>query len=231
MESKEVTNYIKSKNLVPIELENNELTSVKILKSNSLDELLSHAQDCGIKRVYFAYMTYDPRSFKVNINPNGLSEKGKEKIELYNRYVDTIDFTKPYKVTIFIAIDSILLGVKMIDNWIQNEDLTDTHVLLEVVKEEDAEEYYHEVGRKRKELWTTKKDEKEELTEIILADPEFAHQKNMESRYYYFHRLIDREGMEKYGELLEPYGYYLAGNVKMFMDEVWRIYKDRLKEE
>lgn len=231
MEKNKMINRIKSKNLIPIELENEDFIGIKTLKSNSIDELLEIGKDSGSKRVYFGYMTYDPSRFKLKYNPDTFSEKGCEKIELYNSHVETFDFTKPYKITVFIEIDSILLGIRIIDDWIQMKDLSDPDTILKAIEEEDEDNYHREFFDEQRKNRVSNKDNLEELLEIILSDPEFANKKNQQIRYWYFMEVMERNHMKKYIELLIPYGAPHIGNVKMFMDNAWRIYKERLKKE
>ena len=217
-------------NLVGIELENDSFSWVKILKSNSIDELIDIASRNNINNFFWGKTNFDIRDFLISYRPERFSSKGIEKIELYNTYIMNLDFEKPYKTTVFIKVDSISIGINLIDDWILDENITDPGVYLEVVEEEDIEDYSMEQLQTYKEHKEQIKGGKEELFKIILKDPEFPSKKNQEIRYYYFIDLMEKEEMKEYRDLLKPYGSLRFGNVKIFMDEAWKRYKESMKD-
>src|SRR5690554_5475154 len=182
---KEILDKMYLNNLVGIELENSSFSSVRILKSNSIDELVSIAAKNNIKNFFWGVTNYDVRDFLISYRPERFSSKGAEKIDLYNSYVMNLDFNKPYKTTIFFEVDSILIGINVIDDWILEEELADPDIFLEVIEEEDIEDYSTEQLLRYKEHNEEIKGGKEKLFEIILKDPEFPSKKNQEIRYYY----------------------------------------------
>ena len=223
MERKEIISSIESKNLMAVELQNIENTAIKLLKNNSMDDFLKFVCEYGCKRIYFGYTLYDIRDYKISIsphNPDIFSSKGNSQVELYNSFIDSLDFTKPYKLTIFASIDSILLGVEVVDDWIQNEDIADPNIVLEVIREEDEDDYTDEFMGKRKQYYELIKDDKTKLMDIILDEADFRLIKNQETRFWYFLEVIGKPEMKEYREILKPYGSYRFGNVKIFMDEV-----------
>lgn len=143
----------------------------------------------------------------------------------------SFDFSRPYKITVFTSINSILIGVSFLDDWLENEDITDPESFLEVVKNEDEEDYYEEIVVERKINKESKKNEKEIIMQFILNDSEFAYKKNQESRYWCFHDVMEKEEMKEFREILKPYGAPQIGNVKMFMDEAWQKYKEANKNK
>lgn len=219
-----------SSNLVGIELGNDSFTEVRILKSNSIDELISIATQNSIKNFFWGVTNYDIRDFLISYRPERFTSKGIEKIELYNSHVTNLDFNKPYKTTIFFKLDSIPIGINIIDDWILEEELADPDTYLEVIKEEDEEEYYEEIAVERKVNKDTRSEAKEIISQFILNDPDFKYKKNQEIRYWYFHDIMDKEEMEEYRDILKPYGAPHIGNVKMFMDELWMKYKEEQKK-
>lgn len=231
MDIKNIENKINSLGLKSIMLEDNEFSDVRILKSNSIDEFLDIVIRNDVRNIFYGFSTYDFRDFLVYDYLDSLSSKGIEKIEAYNNHVMSIDFSKPYKVTLFANIESVCIGVNFLDSWIDSEDVTDPRYLLDVVKEEDEELYYEEIAESRKIMKSTVKDRKQKIMDFILNDPEFANKKNQESRYWYFHEVMETEEMKEYRGLLKPYGAPHIGNVKMFMDEVWRIHKERISKK
>ncbi len=231
MDIKNIENKINSLGLKSIMLEDNEFSDVRILKSNSIDEFLDIVIRNDVRNIFYGFSTYDFRDFLVYDYLDSLSSKGIEKIEAYNNHVMSIDFSKPYKVTLFANIESVCIGVNFLDSWIDSEDVTDPRYLLDVVKEEDEELYYEEIEESRKSMNSTMKDQKQKIMDFILNDPEFANKKNQESRYWYFHEVMETEEMKEYRDLLKPFGAPHIGNVKMFMDEVWRIHKERISKK
>lgn len=231
MDIKNIENKINSLGLKSIMLEDNEFSDVRILKSNSIDEFLDIVIRNDVRNIFYGFSTYDFRDFLVYDYQDSLSSKGIEKIEAYNNHVMSIDFSKPYKVTLFANIESVCIGVNFLDSWIDSEDVTDPRYLLDVVKEEDEELYYEEIEKSRKSMNSTMKDQKQKIMDFILNDPEFANKKNQESRYWYFHEVMETEEMKEYRDLLKPFGAPHIGNVKMFMDEVWRIHKERISKK
>lgn len=220
MDIKNIENKINSLGLKSIMLEDNEFSDVRILKSNSIDEFLDIVIRNDVRNIFYGFSTYDFRDFLVYDYQDSLSSKGIEKIEAYNNHVMSIDFSKPYKVTLFANIESVCIGVNFLDSWVDSEDVTDPRYLLDVVKEEDEELYYEEIEESRKSMNSTMKDQKQKIMDFILNDPEFANKKNQESRYWYFHEVMETEEMKEYRDLLKPFGAPHIGNVKMFMDEV-----------
>lgn len=231
MDIKNIENKINSLGLKSIMLEDNEFSDVRILKSNSIDEFLDIVIRNDVRNIFYGFSTYDFRDFLVYDYQDSLSSKGIEKIKAYNNHVMSIDFSKPYKVTLFANIESVCIGVNFLDSWIDSEDVTDPRYLLDVVKEEDEELYYEEIEKSRKSMNSTMKDQKQKIMDFILNDPEFANKKNQESRYWYFHEVMETEEMKEYRDLLKPFGAPHIGNVKMFMDEVWRIHKERISKK
>jgi len=228
----EIISNIESRNLIAVELLDIENTVIKLLKNNSMDDFLNFVGEYGCKRIYFGYISYDVRKFKISIAPyDALSSKGCNKVEIYNSFIDSLDFTKPYKLIIFASIDSILIGVEEVDDWIQDEDVVDPHELLKVVKEDDEDDYDEELMERRKEYNDLIKDDKTKLIDTILDDPDFRLIKTQETRYWYLLELIGKPEMKEYREFLKPYGAYRFGNVKMFMDEVNMKYKEREKNQ
>jgi len=232
--SKEIISNVESKNLVAVELLNIEKNMVKLLKNNSMDDFLNFICKHGGNRIYFGYTLYDPENYKISMRPydlDVLSSTGSSKVEIYNSFIDSLDFTKPYKLTIFTSIDSLLLGIEVVDDWIQNEDIADPRALLDVIKEDDEDDYTDEFMEKRKEYNDLIKDDKIKLMDIILDDPDFRLVKTQETRYWYLLELIAKPEMKGCGEFLKPYGSYRFGNVKMFMDEVNVKFKEREKNK
>lgn len=225
----DLVRVIEEHNMVPVRLRDVGLRGICILEDENISSFIELVKLDRALRIYYCYFYFDSLNFKINYQPRFLSSRAISEIESYNNLVDTFDFAQPYKLLIFTKIDSMQLGIELISDWPMSSGLRNPSELYEEIKSKYEDDYYVEVAQRRKEQRELFKQQKEEITKLILNDPEFQYKKNQESRYWYYIDFIQKPGLEKYKELLLPHGSPVNGNVKMFMDYVWRIFKEMEK--
>lgn len=226
----EIIKVIQNNHMRPIWLKDVRESNISILNDNDLEKFIEFARLNMAERIYIKYSYYDSSDYEIYGEYDNLSGRAIEEIKEYNSTVNSIDFTKPSKVVIFTFIDSMLLGIEHVDDWIQSSEVIDPLGKYEEIKLKYEFDYIDEIAQTRRVTKDKFKPEKDRLMNIILNDHEFGYKKNQDSRYWYFQDLMDKPEMEEYRELLIPYGAPFGGNVKMFMDDVWRIFKEQEKK-
>lgn len=149
-----------------------------------------------------------------------------KEVRVYNKKIKSLDMDRPKQTMLFVLQNGVMIIHEIIDPWI--EDLGFKFAEDQIEELEAA--YYSEIKKIKHKVKNQDQELKQQLREYIMSDPEFAHKKNQESRYWYFHEVMEREEMSKYRDLLMPYGAPHTGKVKMFMDEAWRLLKQRKEE-
>lgn len=221
---------IRAAGFIPIELKNTNLTSTYMLKNSSFSQFIELVQSVNSSpRIYFSYFYYDLEDYWIDFEDELLSSKAVDKVISYNNHLKTLDLTRPYKAVVFSMVDTMMIGLEFEENWIEQTDVRDPEIILKSIEVEFVDDYFAEKMERRRTIQNNNQPIIEKLMGIILDDPEFAHKKNQHSRYWYYIDLMNRPDMEEFREVLVPYGAPHIGNLKMFLDEVWRLNKERIK--
>lgn len=210
---------LKSYNLTPIQVKEIRSSNFVILESE-LDKFLSIVKESGQTCIFVKYEFYDKE--KYVIPKEWYDEHPKEfrvKVNNHNRKLDTFDFDSPKELNIFILRDGVFIGKCFKNDWLKEKNISSADQAIEEI---DLNFRVYDTSRK--------KEDEEELREIILNDSEFKYCKNQDLRYWYLTELLEQEDMEKYRYLVAPPGVSFRGKVKMFMDRTWMIYKEEQKK-
>lgn len=198
------------------------------IDSKDIDSFLKLIKQENGKHVYLVPFYYDKRDYYIDpYYDDDYSDFIQKNIKFreYEKKLEEFDFGRPRALEVIARYEDLYLIYRIEDDWFDEDNLGKSGIESEI-KSEFEDSYYEEVLKKRRETREKYKKEKEEVERIILNDPEFVTKKNQDSRYWYFHDLMDKEEMIKYQEIFLPYGAPHTGNVKLFMDEVWAKFKE-----
>ncbi|RCW74988.1 hypothetical protein [Saliterribacillus persicus] len=222
--------YLKEKisgyNLIPLEVSHLKISNQIHLSINNIEDFLRFASDSLYDYVYFYYTYYDSEYYKIPFD--WYSDYPRDfitKISKHNRSIESLDFSTPKSLTLFILQNGMYVGIVFENRWIENDEIEDAEEAIEMLENT----FYDELKEIKNSKEDLKKDDENELREIIINDPEFRYCKNQELRYWYLVEMLEKEDMKKYEYLVQPPGIPHNGKIKMFMDKTWILYKERKK--
>lgn len=226
IKKQEFLDKIKNYNLIPLEVHTLNISNQIHLNIDKIEDFLKFAMDLNSGYLYYYYTYYHSGEYIISLDwYNEYSKEFKTEIHKYNQHIESLDFSSPKSLTLFVLQNGTYVGVVLENPWIDNQDISVAEEAIEVIEKR----FYREVKKIRTDKKDQQKEEENELREIIFNDPEFKLCKNQALRYWYLIELLEKENMMKYDYLVQPYGYYKEGKVKWFMDVTWDLYKDRNK--
>lgn len=220
---KQITSY----GFQPIVVSDFQSNTYGEIDSTDIDSFLAFAKQEKSKYIYLNPFYYEKSDYYIeSYNEDEYSTflQKSIKVKEYEKKLEEYDFGRPRAIEVIARFENLYLIYRIEDHWF-DADILDKSEIEGELKSEFEDSFYEEVLNRRRETREKYKLEKEEVERIILNDPEFATKKNQDSRYWYFHDLMDMEEMKKYREIFLPFGAPQIGNVKLFMDEVWAKYK------
>lgn len=217
---------IKSYNLIPLEVYALNISNQIHLNLDKIEDFLKFTRESNNCYLYYYYTFYNSGEYIIPLDwYSEYSKEIKTEIHQYNQYIESLDFSLPKSLTLFVLQNGTYVGVVLENLWIDDQDISIAEQAIEVIENR----FHHEVKKISANKKVKQKEEENELREIIFNDPEFKLCKNQALRYWYLIELLEKENMMKYDYLVQPYGYYKDGKVKWFMDITWDLYKDRNK--
>lgn len=170
------------------------------LQTNDIQEFLECVKLMGSKAVFYCFEYYDSTEYEICKDAIehivGNPSKGLiEKVENYNESTSLLDFSRPCGINMIATSEGIGIGFTLKDEWIE---IDDSDVALENLAREYEEEFVAAQERADK----AKKELLKEVTEIIINDQEFGYATTIALRGRYIRDFIERDGMEKYKEVL-----------------------------
>lgn len=204
-------------------------SNIVTLDIDSIDKFMMLAKTLQAKQVYYKYRYYMQDDFLLWIEKyDDFSENIKNKAKLHNDKVESLDFSIPAQLDLFILISGTIMKVFIFDFW-----MDDLKVLDRETKEAELEERFSKEFKEIEEREEKKKKEDEvKLSEYILSDPEFSYMKNMRLRQDYLLDLFSKDDFKRYSYLFD--GVYDRGisiPAKNFMDRLWAEHKAIKKKD
>ena len=212
---------IKNYNLIPLEASVLKISDQVYLAMDNIDEFLKFASDSKFEFVYYYYTYYNSEEYIIPQDwYSDYSKEFKTVVFQYNQQIESSNFGSPRSLTLFVLQNGTFVGVELYNPWIEDQGIMVAEEAIEVI-----DENFHEVKKTKEQ----KKEDEDKLRTIIFNDPEFRYCKNQELRYWYLVELLERQDMNQFKYLVEPYGIPHRGKVKMFMDKTWELYKEQKK--
>lgn len=212
---------IKNYNLIPLEASVLKISDQVYLAMDNIDEFLKFASDSKFEFVYYYYTYYNSEEYIIPQDwYSDYSKEFKTVVFQYNQQIESSNFGSPRSLTLFVLQNGTFVGVELYNPWIEDQGIMVAEEAIEVI-----DENFHEVKKTKEQ----KKEDEDKLRTIIFNDPEFRYCKNQELRYWYLVELLERQDMNQFKYLVEPYGIPHRGKVKMFMDKTWELYKEQRK--
>jgi hypothetical protein len=210
--------------LLPIKVQELEITNKVVIISEPEDKYLEFVASTESKYLFFYYTYYEMDKFIIPYEwYSDYSKAFKAVVHDHNGIIKNLDFNTPKGLTMFVLLNGTYVGVEYEDLWLGKLEVNEAEEEFEKIQSK----FNHEV----KTVKQIKKDQKENdiktFRELILSDPIFANCKNLYLRYDYMAELLEKDEVQQYKYLIEPYGIPINGGIKNFMDETWRIFKNK----
>ncbi|MFB5197607.1 hypothetical protein ACE198_22310 [Neobacillus sp. KR4-4] len=228
MKSEHLKKKISNYNLIPLEISSLSISDKIHLNIDVIEDFLKFASDTECKYVYYYYTYYNFENYIIPADYyNEYSGDFKAEVRKYNQNIKKLNFDSPMSLTLFVLQNGTYVGIKLHDLWIENQGIS----VADVAIEEIEHKFYREIKKISADKKVQRKEDVNELREIIFNDPEFKLCKNQALSYGYLLELLQKEDMMKYDYLVQPYGYYKDGNVKWFMDVTWELFRERERKQ
>ncbi|UOQ47731.1 hypothetical protein MUN88_17005 [Gracilibacillus caseinilyticus] len=215
---------IEENSLIPIEVNTMKISNQIQLNINEVDDFFQIVKNSNCYNVYYYYTYYDSEEYIIPFDwYSEYLDEFKKIVSKHNKMIKSLNFDIPKSLTLFMLQNGTFVGIQLENPWIENQGI----YVAEAAIEEIEDSFDHEVKRVVADKEEKRKQDEKELREIIFNDPEFKYNcKNQQLRHRYLANLIQKEGMEKFDYLVEPFGAPHIGNAKMFMDLTYELYKE-----
>ena len=213
---------------IAVEITDDFLVNNKInLSYSNYEEFIEFAKTINVKHIFYNYVYTSIGDYLIDVELyDNYSENVLREMKKHNKEIKKIDFNRPSTQQIALIEYGFFMCVQLEDYWIEDIEIETKTEKVESIKSEYSKEVSEINNVKKAET----EHDKNELREIILNDPEFYHCKNQQLRYYYLTKLFDeREDIDRFHYLVSPYGAPHIGKIKNFMDETWRLFRERIK--
>ncbi|WP_411953791.1 hypothetical protein ACKXGF_11145 [Alkalibacillus sp. S2W] len=215
IKNEELVKRIINNNLAPIKVSDIKMSNQVYLDFDGIEGFINYANEASFKSVYYYYTYYNIEDYKIPFEwYNEYSKEFKNEVQLHNQYIESFDFDSPKSLTLFVLENGIFIGVHLIEPWLEKQSIRTADDTIEMI------------DGKFNEIKSQRQDDENKLRNIVINHPEFRYCKNQEIRYWFLVNLLKNEDMEKYRYLVEPYGIPHNGNIKMFMDKTWSLFKE-----
>ena len=211
-----------------------ETKDIVLLQSESIDELIRFSKLNNINSIFYNYMNYDEKEYKLDLEEielyleEDIFKLIKKDIIKHNKEIDKIDFSKPCIVHIYVIYQGQKIGIIILDDWLESreDEILEAEDQLEcfIKKYEDI---IHEKLKKEQEKLS---DLKIEFEKFLLNDEEFLCCTNQVMRKHYMKSVFDKADASQYKKVFmkkNRFGDTLLDNTELliFIDSVWRKYK------
>ena len=220
----ELQEYVLEKDMVLLEISNIDFKNFIMIKFKDIQEFFDYASSREAKEFFFTYSYFEKDEYII---PNDWYSKYpksfKNRVKEHNNRISNLDFSKPYLLKMFILIEGALVGFKIEDNWMQENDIFDAEETIEILEDH----FSKEVSAINKVEKKQRKEDEQELINIMINDPEFKNCKNQHLRHEYLADLLSNENMKKFNYLVDPFGAPQIGKAKNLLDKAWMLYKEK----
>lgn len=219
----ELKKIVTKSNLIPIEVDILDTSKNLFIKLNGIEKFLEFANNNNVEYVFYFFTNYYIESYIIPSEWYSEYPVNMQKeIVQRNKDIETQKFNRPIGLTLFIVKEGIYLTYEMYDFWLEELDIIENKEAFNLLEERYSSEIEKIIEQKEEEA----KCEEEELRKIIINDMEFKYCTNQQARYNYLVDLLKRENMKKYCKLFKRYGAPHSGEIRIFMDKTWKVYKE-----
>lgn len=199
--------------------------NMAIVGSNDLASMVSFAKSIGVTTLFFEYYNFSKEDLLITENMTEYYEDEyvnliKNEILEYNLIIETLDFSFPVILRVFILYEGHVFGVNLEDPELCPISLSDPSERLDSMinnKDNDKIEIAkEEIEKRNKKL-------EEDLKNIIVLDENFKSCTNQNLRISYVERLLSKEENKKYEDLFKM-GHSNSINrksISYFIDPIW----------
>lgn len=227
----ELQKYLRRYNVFPIRFVSKTCKEVIVLDV-SQEEFMKFLKLKEASIVYYNYEYYDKQDYLIT-ETEDIEEYAKfnAEIEAYNAKVETLEFDKPYQLTLMFIAEGIAYVVEYLDEWIEKiDDIMQGDIAIDSIQNAYSAENIEERQRlflNSKELKRQQnlKRAKEELLELLLKDEKFKLCTNQRLRQSYAADL--RTNHPDIAKLFySEQGLYVIGQVKDVIELVFKCIKE-----
>lgn len=146
-----------------------------------------------------------------------------EDFDQYNGEIDTLDFSRPYILTVCCLYQGCMIYIVESDYWFEAMGYHHPEIMAISMIEKRLDEIEH----KKEETYKEREELRNQLREKILADTGFHKCTNKALRNAYAHKLWNTDE-SIHGLFYSPQNKLYDILIGTFIEEVWREYKGSL---
>lgn len=210
-----------------LEVSQYQASNIITLNIDSVPEFIKIAKELKTNQIYFNYLYYSIDDYVIPLDTyDEFSAKINIEIKKHNESIESLDFSKPRQLTLFVMLNGTAIEITLYDFWISEMGIFDR----ENKHSEIEEKFFKEFKSKQERVTKNKQDDKEELKNYILNDHEFSYMKNQRLRQDYIYDLLSKNKFKKFSYLFEgDFDRGISIPMKYYMDRVWQEHKERKK--
>lgn len=200
------------------------------IRFNEFENIVTLAKQYEIDTFYYFYIYYEKEEFIIpdeyhNNYAKAFQLHMSEKINDYNKYVETMNFSEPATLFLYFPYDGFI-HYFYIDNESYELLLPYEDKISEIEKLLSEEISSEDLLSIRLEVQKEQDTEVEKIREIILEDEKFQSSTNERFRRNYANRLLDL--YPEYQNIIRNAGYR---DILSFFHETYKIYKENAKNK
>ncbi|MEX3624916.1 hypothetical protein [Viridibacillus arvi] len=191
-----------------------------------LEDFLDFHQHVENKLLFYTYSYTKEESFLIPVddyqNYNDAIQ-GQLNLEIleYNKSLKDINFEEPADLLMYYIKEGFLFF-----NFTENNKISElctpedmVNIIVEEVADQIPEDKFKEILDKAQ---ANRDKQKQELKEVIFADPDFKNSTNLHLRRNYSNQFFHSH--PEYREFLRDIGYYMPIS---FIESIWKEFKDK----
>ena len=188
------------------------------IKNHSIDTVFYHFEFAAAE----ALQITDDILNDLHIDDEIISVMQRD-FDKYNRAVNSLDFSRPYILSVYCIYHGRTIYIVESDYWFQTSGYDNPKKAAISMIEERLEE----IDQKKEDAYLVREELREQLRERLLADPNFHKCTNKDLRRAYTQKLYNTD--DSIHELFysPKHGVYDI-TIGAFIEEVWRDYKASL---
>lgn len=207
------------------------LDETTALRLKYFDDFLHFTQKHKIDSIFYHYSYASTEDFIVDnseIYQLDISETTiaifENKIHTYNNMIETLDFSRPYLLTIYVILEGFIYFVEEEDYWFFNEYKLDIpkDFLMKL-----KNQHFKEIIGNEKNMSDERLAARELLKAQIIADEAFHKCTNAALRREYEYQLFQNNAQAK-ALFYHDRGYLYDIPPKTFIEKAWKEYKGSL---
>lgn len=215
-------------NLIPLKLDRMINKNCIYISFDNIIVFFEYASFKNVGEIIYHYEYYDIEEYIIPKDWfSAYPESFKTLVREHNDLINNQNFSDPRNLKIFILVDGTLIGCNIDNNWMSINDILPAEETFEKIEDH----FSKDVSKIKKFAKQQKENDQFELMEIMFKDPEFKYCKNQHLRYQYLADLLEKENMDKYQYLVDPFGAPHIGNAKNLLDKAWMIFKEKGSDE